>query len=873
MLIFLAVSEGAGVKPDTITVPDAHATTTATYPGMSSCGIADIDRIRADILRAPTDASNALSRRAALYRWWRLLWHQGYDMNAGGHDAAWNRLLGNPGGDAPACEAIDDAYAAMEDITARGTIIPELKGQAGGAGSTGRTDWPAYHGTDGSQTGFSPDTGPSKGRIAWRVAKGNFWYAAPVIENGRVYIASPGADVVAYCLDEATGEVIWSGRQFGTDVYQTPGAIFTPVLSPQKVLLSTGWWQRGTHMVLNRSTGEIESRLAAGDAAGGGHAELMVYKHNRWNVILADATSGEGVWQFESGGKLSGEPVLAGDRVFAARQSGSVYCLGTDSKEPVWRRDLGVSLRGTPGIGSGRVYVGDTDRRLHALNAADGSIGWRYQTPAAETENKAYQYFSTAAEAEVASLPEPNRVYVGAASGYVYCLDAANGDLIWRYQVSDWIRSKPVIVGDTVYVATLDAKLFALRDTGASAKELWQTQLGEHGFTADLVGNTGGILASGMDLVLYSVSPQTGQVQWRHSIIDAAWIGGRRYHADVYAGQFQASPVVVDDVVYIGGPDGFLNAHNVDTGERLWRFEAGGRISATPRGAEGKVFVGRNARYDEYYAIDQVSGEPIWKIEDLGWASVGATGYHDGQIFVGTVSGRFYGIDADSGKINWRRQDGTAGSGFYPHPATDATKVYTGSHDGRYYAFNQTDGSVAWSVDTSERPGASSGGNPDSAGMVLWKNHVYVQKRGSRIAALDRDTGDVVWEWSQPANYLQNGTVAVSDNKLFGSVVRMVTALPYVARIYAFSDVEHGGEELWSYDEAGGGGGLTAPVVAKGKLIFGSSAGVFMTCVNPENGALLWRCFVGGPMEEGVPALYGDKVFSHHRNGYFFAIE
>ena len=27
------------------------------------------------------------------------------------------------------------------------------------------------------------------------------------------------------------------------------------------------------------------------------------------------------------------------------------------------------------------------------------------------------------------------------------------------------------------------------------------------------------------------------------------------------------------------------------------------------------------------------------------------------------------------------------------------------------------------------------------------------------------------------------------------------------------------------------------------------------------------------PMKEGVPALYGNKVFSHHRNGYFYAIE
>lgn len=100
-----------------------------------------------------------------------------------------------------------------------------------------------------------------------------------------------------------------------------------------------------------------------------------------------------------------------------------------------------------------------------------------------------------------------------------------------------------------------------------------------------------------------------------------------------------------------------------------------------------------------------------------------------------------------------------------------------------------------------------------------------------------------------------------------------VTSIPYTAQIYAFRDVGNGGGKLWSYYDAGGGGGLTAPVVADGKLIFGSSAGVFMTCINPENGKLKWRCYVGGPMEEGVPALYGNKVFSHHRNGYFFAIE
>ncbi len=67
--------------------------------------------------------------------------------------------------------------------------------------------------------------------------------------------------------------------------------------------------------------------------------------------------------------------------------------------------------------------------------------------------------------------------------------------------------------------------------------------------------------------------------------------------------------------------------------------------------AEGKVFIGQNSRYMEYYAIDQKTGEPVWTIDDLGWASVGATAYHDGKIFVGTVSGWFYCIDASNGTI------------------------------------------------------------------------------------------------------------------------------------------------------------------------------------------------------------------------------
>jgi outer membrane protein assembly factor BamB len=835
--------------------PSTPPPNTAELSVKGATGMGDIDTIREQVTRVPTDQQNLRNRRTALHRWWRFLWHQGYDMSA--YDAVWN-IVNNGGDDPTALKYIDKGFAGLEAIVASDQRIAEVRGSA--APSPTQTDWPAYHGIDGSQAGYSPDAGPSEGKIAWRLAKGNYWNAAPVAADGRIYVASPGADVVAYCLDGKSGEVVWKARQYGEQVYELPGAIHTPFVTEDTVLISTGWWQHSDHLVLDKENGRLRSRTPAAGLGAGSAERIMAFKHNRSFVAMSDARTGEGVRAFNAGGYLSGEPIVVGDRVYAAQEDGWVFgFLHPEQGEPSWQVDLGTALRGVIGAGNARLFIGDTDRVLHAVGEVDGLEEWTFR--AEEVEDKAYQYFSTAVEAN-------GRVYVGAASSHVYCLNAETGVLIWKHPVSDWIRAKPVVVGGVVHVATLSGAMHALRDTGDCATEVWQAQLGEHGFTADLVATDEGILASGRDLVLYSVSPTDGAVQWRHSIIDGAWVDGVRHRADVVAGQYQASPTVADGVVYVGGPDGFLDAVDVETGARLWRFETHGRISCAPRIAEGKVFLGKNAHHDEFYAIDQKTGEPVWTIEDLGWTSLGAPGYADGMVFVGTVEGTMFGVDASDGAVVWER---ATGKGIYPSPATDDTNVYTGSHDGHYYAFDQKTGDVAWKTFTANPEGH--GGLPDSAATVLLGDHVYAQKRGASIVALSKDTGEEAWSWTQPANYLQNGTVAAAHGRIYGSVVRLVTAIPYYASIHAFDDVANGGSELWSYSDGGGGGGLTAPVATDDKLIFGSSAGVFVTCLDPSDGSLKWRCYVGGPMEESVPAIYGDKAFFHCRNGYVYAVQ
>src|SRR5438128_1945785 len=64
------------------------------------------------------------------------------------------------------------------------------------------------------------------------------------------------------------------------------------------------------------------------------------------------------------------------------------------------------------------VYVGSADGALYRLNAATGQLAWRYKTRGK----------SIPAPATVAN----GVVYAGSLDGSVYALNAANGKLIWQ---------------------------------------------------------------------------------------------------------------------------------------------------------------------------------------------------------------------------------------------------------------------------------------------------------------------------------------------------------------------------------------------------------------------------------------------------------
>ena len=53
-------------------------------------------------------------------------------------------------------------------------------------------------------------------------------------------------------------------------------------------------------------------------------------------------------------------------------------------------------------------------------------------------------------------------VYAGSDDNHVYALDAETGELLWRFETDDVIRSSPTVAGGAVYVGSNDNHVYAL---------------------------------------------------------------------------------------------------------------------------------------------------------------------------------------------------------------------------------------------------------------------------------------------------------------------------------------------------------------------------------------------------------------------------
>ncbi len=153
-------------------------------------------------------------------------------------------------------------------------------------------------------------------------------------------------------------------------------------------------------------------------------------------------------WQFETGDKIWSTPTIDGDTLFIGSFDNKLYALSTSDGSKKWEFETEGAIVATPLVYNNTVYIGSFDRHLYAVDATDGSLRWKF--PAIEEDTLPRNWFWAK------PVGHNDVVYAGCLDGKVYALDAKNGDKLVEFELGSPVTSSPVLVDNSIIVATED---------------------------------------------------------------------------------------------------------------------------------------------------------------------------------------------------------------------------------------------------------------------------------------------------------------------------------------------------------------------------------------------------------------------------------
>jgi outer membrane protein assembly factor BamB len=188
-----------------------------------------------------------------------------------------------------------------------------------------------------------------------------------------------------------------------------------------------------------------------------------------------------------------------------------------------------------------------------------------------------------------------NLVFVGLSERNLVAYNADDMTEEWQINTDHGVWSHPLIVDNVMYFTSLDHFLYAINpETG---DELWKLDLEGAAPGAPIFYN-GHLYVGTFARKVFEISTD-GQIISQYSTVDWVW----------------GSPVIVNDILYVGDMGGHLYALNVGDGlTERWTVKAAERaIRATPLVTDDYIIVG--SRDHKLYWLNREDGSPITDVE------------------------------------------------------------------------------------------------------------------------------------------------------------------------------------------------------------------------------------------------------------------
>jgi len=440
---------------------------------------------------------------------------------------------------------------------------------------------------------------------------------------------------------------------------------------------------------------------------------------------------------------------------------------------------------------------------------------------------------------ETAPIVVDGVMYLTTSYNHVYAIDAVTGKQLWHYKhkmgpVTTYCcgpnNRGVAIMGDRVFMGTLDARLVAL--DAKTGKLIWNNEIAdpELGYSETMVpvavngrilmGTNGG--EYGIRGFVKSFDAQDGTLQWTFHTIpekghEGVWAAndatGRNMLRDIPAEKAQLAKQGGDFYKTLGG--GVWMAPAVDL-ETNTVFFVVGNPSPDLYGTERP---GDNLYTDSIVAVDLNTGaykwhyqyvsHDVWDLDSVSPVILTEAKGKDGKMIKVAMhagkTGHVYVHDRATGELIRYSEAMVPQDGLWTLPTKDGAKMMLGANGGVEWspmAFNPKTRltyaanllqPMTYHVEASKYPGGK-----------LWLGGAFKtipsEKQTGRLSAVNVDTGKVAWKFDTEEPLI-GGVLTTAGNLVFNGEAN---------GLFRAFDASNG-KKLWEYQT---GAGVNAPAVS-----------------------------------------------------------
>jgi outer membrane protein assembly factor BamB len=281
---------------------------------------------------------------------------------------------------------------------------------------------------------------------------------------------------------------------------------------------------------------------------------------------------------------------------------------------------------------------------------------------------------------------------------------------------------------------------------------------------------------------------------------------------------------------------------------RVWTWHGRALLEFPPVVAGGRLFL---STFDgRFYALDARTGRAVWRWNShrCGWASPAIAGTLVIQTFIGRscgldvpgADGEIVAFDRRTGRVRWRRTIAPTESS----PLVADGLVYVGDWSGRVTALVVRTGATRWRYRT---------GGAVKSSAALAGGRIFIGSYDGHVYALDARTGDLDWRASAQPRIGSHGSFYSTPTAEYGRVYIGSTD----GKVYSFG--AETGRLRWSHST--GGYVYASPAVWRQLVLVGSYDHVFYA-LDAATGIARWSFRANGRISGAASVIDGVVYFS-----------